>query len=90
MRLREDSMEKSVGGLWIKKGKSGQFMSGEIDMNGIAEQTSEPTEKIRIVVFKNDRKKEGEKYPDYRIYLSKPKEDRQEPIPQETTDMEPF
>jgi hypothetical protein len=81
-------MERSIGGLWLKDGKNGKFMSGNIDLKELAEQTSE-TEKIPIIIFKNDRKKEGENTPDYRIFLGKPKE-KQEPIPEERSELEPF
>jgi len=56
--------EKPVGALWKKEGQYGHYYSGEIEING---------EKIRIVCFANQHKKES-KHPDYKIYISKPKE----------------
>lgn len=65
--------KESIGGLWIKTGRDGhKFMSGEINMFD---------RKLQIVIFKND-KGDNEKRPDYRIYLSEPRQDKpkQNPI----------
>ncbi len=51
--------EKSIGGLWLKTGKSGQkFFSGQIEIDGV---------KHNFVVFKNTYKQEGSNQPDYKI-----------------------
>lgn len=57
-------MKNKIGALWLKQSKAGKtFMSGELDIDG---------EKIRIVVFKND--KDGvETRPDYQIFKSEEK-----------------
>ena len=61
-------MKDSIGGLWIKQGKNGKFMSGKItQMNG---------QDLNIIVFKND-KGDNERRPDYRIYLSEPRDGQQ-------------
>lgn len=52
-----------LGALWIKSGAKGEYMTGTI--NGVA-----------VVLFKNDRKEEGSKQPDWRVLKSKPKEER--------------
>lgn len=58
-------MEKSIGALWKKESKDGKiYFSGNIE---IAEGN-----KIRVVVFANDRKK-NEREPDYRIYETEAK-----------------
>ena len=63
-------MRDSIGGLWIKDGRNGKFMSGKItQMNGA---------ELSIVVFKND-KGDNPKRPDYRIYLSEPRGDSPAP-----------
>jgi len=63
-------MRDSIGGLWIKQGKNGEFFSGKItQMNGA---------ELSIVVFKND-KGDNPKRPDYRIYLSEPRGDNPAP-----------
>jgi hypothetical protein len=49
-----------LGALWEKTGARGPYMTGTI--NGQA-----------VVVFKNDRKAEGSKAPDWRVLKSKPK-----------------
>jgi uncharacterized protein (DUF736 family) len=47
-----------IGGLWVNKSKAGKgYMSGRFGRNG------------KLLVFKNAHKKEGEKSPDFRIYL---------------------
>lgn len=54
---------KPVGALWRHNNdKVGQFMTGILDLGGLGE--------VAIAIFKNDRKKEGSKEPDYRIVLS--------------------
>lgn len=50
-----------LGALWIKASARGEYMTGMI--NG------EP-----VVVFRNDKKAEGSKQPDWRVLKSKPKE----------------
>jgi len=50
---------KSIGALWLKEGKSGKFMAGNIEVNG---------EEIGVMVFKND-KGDNPKRPDYRIMV---------------------
>jgi len=64
-------MKDSIGSLWEKGGKKGKFFSGSIkQMNG---------QELQIVVFKND-KGDNPKRPDYRIYLSEPKQGGQAPF----------
>jgi hypothetical protein len=54
---------KPVGALWRHTNdKVGQFLTGTLDLGGLGE--------VPIAVFKNDRKQEGTKQPDYRIVLS--------------------
>lgn len=55
--------EKSIGALWAKSGKSGDYFTGNIEING---------EKIAIVAFYNANKK-NPKEPDYRILKSVPR-----------------
>jgi hypothetical protein len=60
--------ENSIGGLWIKESPKGKFFSGQIEIDG---------KKTSIVIFKNSYK-EQEKHPDYKIFLSKPREEKPE------------
>lgn len=53
----------NIGALWIKENQKGDFYKGFI--------TLENEEKINIVVFKNNYKK-NEKQPDFQILKSKP------------------
>ena len=60
---------QELGALWKKKSKAGMsFLSGYInDHDG---------QRIDVVVFANS-KKSNEKAPDYRLYVSKPLENKQ-------------
>jgi hypothetical protein len=51
---------KRVSGLWLKDGKKGKFMSGQID--------AEMPAGTKLLVFKNDKKNAGDKLPDYHLY----------------------
>ena len=62
---------KKVGALWIKKGKKGTFMSGQLELEG----RNGP--KTTVFVFKNEKKEPGDKYPDYLINVSDGEDDRQ-------------
>ena len=71
--------DQSIGALWQKE----KMMSGNILIAG---------QKINIVVFKNDYKKEGDRTPDFKIYLSREREAGKTPeqSPNEISDIEPF
>lgn len=56
--------QESIGGLWIKQGKSQKFLSGSIKLDG---------KEYQIIVFKND-KGDNPKRPDYRIFPSQPRD----------------
>lgn len=58
------AQENKIGALWSKKGPKGDYMTGEIELNG---------QKTKIVVFYNSHK-EKENQPDWNILISKPKE----------------
>jgi len=53
-----EQKKQSIGALWVKQGKSGDFFTGNIEVNG---------QKIKIAIFKNDYKKD--KQPDFRIFV---------------------
>lgn len=59
--------EKSIGALWVKSSPKGQYMTGNIEVNG---------EKISLVCFLNSNKKEA-KHPDWNILKSVPRENEQ-------------
>lgn len=57
-------MAQIIGALWTKQSKNNlEYYSGNITWKG---------EKIKIVVFANEKKKE-ENHPDYNIVLSTPR-----------------
>lgn len=62
--MGEGKLEK-IGGLWKPKPGAKSFGSGSITVNGMRQ---------RFVIFKNDRKKEGSKQPDYNLLSSDPPE----------------
>ena len=64
-------MNEKIGALWIKASVKGDFLSGNIEVDG---------KKIAIVCFRNTLKKEGEKTPDYNILISKPREEKKEGV----------
>lgn len=53
---------RRVSGLWLKDGRSGKFMSGETD--------EEIPAGSRLLVFKNTKKVEGDKLPDYILHVA--------------------
>jgi uncharacterized protein (DUF736 family) len=65
----QNKNQNELGALWKKKSKTGMsFLSGYInDYDG---------QRIDVVVFANS-KKTNEKAPDYRVYISKPLENKQ-------------
>lgn len=64
-----DWAKRDVGALWKREGKNQKYLSGyvKVDELGIERE-------FKIVVFSNKNKKDNEKAPDYRIYVSKPVE----------------
>lgn len=66
-------MEK-IGALWLKEGKQGKFMSGIIGGRN-------------VLIFKNTRKKEGDKYPDYEVFKG---QSRDELLPKKDDKEVPF
>src|SRR4051812_3020776 len=57
---------RELGALWKKESSGGQYLTGKIKVG---------TEEVRVVVFTNKHKKEGDQSPDFRIYIS---EERQQ------------
>jgi hypothetical protein len=53
-----------LGALWVKSGRKGDYMTGTIEGVGA------------VVLFRNDRKVEGSKQPDWRVLKSKPKDEQ--------------
>ena len=83
-----DWKERELGALWVKKSLNGtQYMTGHIELR-------DASGKVQLVVFKNKHKlnEDGtvanEKAPDFRVYKSEDREQRQSSgggVPQEAT-----
>lgn len=63
--------KRDIGALWKREGKNQKYLSGyvKVDELGIERE-------LKVVVFSNKNKKDNDKAPDYRIYVSKPIEVR--------------
>ncbi len=70
------------GGLWIKEGKNGKYLSGALNFDYLGRRME-----VSFVAFKNE-KRENDKQPNYRIKVNdfkdatKPKEASYQPPPQ--------
>lgn len=80
----EQKQDDRLGALWQKRSAKGEYMTGNIEING---------EKIGVVVFSND-KRGNDKAPDWRILRAKPRAEQGTPIaalaPAVTDDDIPF
>lgn len=65
MDQQQKNSNQSVGGIWVKEGQKGRWLSISIEIDGV---------KRNFVGFKNDYKQEGDNKPDYRISLPRPRE----------------
>jgi hypothetical protein len=64
---------KQISGLWLKEKKNGgKMMTGSL--NAEALETLLDLGPCNLLIFKNDRKEEGSKQPDYQLFVA-PKED---------------
>ena len=65
------SEQISIGALWLKESKNGnKYMSGVIESEDLK------INKMNIVVFKNSKSKDS--HPDYKIFLSEPRQQKTE------------
>ena len=58
---------ESIGALWKKQLKSGELLTGTIEVNGT---------KVKIAVWPNKYKQE-DKHPDYRIFIDDYKQEKE-------------
>ena len=66
---KSDWQEREVGALWKKDGANQKYLTGHIkDQEGNSQQ---------VVIFSN-KQKTKDTQPDFRVYKSVPREDRQE------------
>ena len=61
-----DWKDREVGALWKQQGRNQSYLSGHVTVDELGIE-----KKIRVVVFSNRQKKAGENTPDFRVYLSK-------------------
>ena len=61
---------KNAGGMWVREGKRGKFLSGSFEPEG------RDGVKYKFMAFKNEDYEEGGKKPYYRIVLSDDDETR--------------
>lgn len=64
-------MNKYIGAAWVKEGRNGKFMSGNIEIDG---------QKVNFLMFKNDRKRPDRKDPDYQFVLAERQESKPQPV----------
>ncbi|MEK6881169.1 MAG: hypothetical protein AABY22_16230 [Nanoarchaeota archaeon] len=71
--MSNDWQDRKVGALWQNKGKKGTFFSGTLDLED---------GNLKVIVFKNNFKKDNPNAPDWVIYKSENGEDK--PTPKKT------
>lgn len=64
-----DWSKREIGALWKKDGANQKFLSGYVKVDELGINTE-----VKVVVFAN-KNKTKDSAPDYRIFLSKPKEE---------------
>ena len=60
-----EEKKKSIGGLWVNESKAGvKYLNGALKINDVDH---------KIVIFKNTYKKDGDRTPDWNIFLKEEK-----------------
>lgn len=72
-------MEKSIGALWIKTGKNGEYWTGNIELPDGTKQN--------VIIFRNGFKENNQ--PDFRIYKQRTEEQQEDFTITDDTDL-PF
>ena len=87
-RMKKENKNKKnveVGALWKRRANS----NGQIYLSGyVRHGEMEQEETLNVVVFSNNYRNNNDKAPDYRIYLSQPKEEAQEDLGEEKPQQE--
>ena len=65
---KTDWSKLELGALWKRKSATQTYLSGYIKVDEFGTQ-----KEVKVVVFSNKSKKDNEKAPDFRVYLSEPK-----------------
>lgn len=73
-----ETKREELGALWAKKNDKGDFMTGQLKVNG---------EVIPVVVFFNQNKTK-ETQPDWRILRSEPRQPKENPLPEKEVNPE--
>lgn len=68
---KNDWSKRDIGALWKRESATQKYLSGyvKVDELGIERE-------LKVIVFSNKNKKDNAKAPDYRVYLSVPKEEK--------------
>jgi len=65
---KTDWSKLELGALWKRKSPTQTYLSGYIKVDEFGTQ-----KEVKVVVFSNKNKKDNDKAPDFRVYLSEPK-----------------
>lgn len=65
---KTDWSKLELGALWKRKSPTQTYLSGYIKVDEFGTQ-----KEVKVVVFSNKNKKDNEKAPDFRVYLSEQK-----------------
>lgn len=64
-KSKTDWSKRDIGALWKREGKSQKYLSGYIKVDELGLERE-----VKVVIFSNKNKKDNQKAPDYRVYLS--------------------
>jgi len=65
---KTDWSKLELGALWKRKSATQTYLSGYIKVDELGTQ-----KEVKVVVFSNKSKKDNDKAPDFRVYLSEPR-----------------
>jgi len=65
---KTDWSKLELGALWKRKSPTQTYLSGYIKVDELGTQ-----KEVKVVVFSNKNKKDNDKAPDFRVYLSEPR-----------------
>ena len=65
---KTDWSKLELGALWKRKSPTQTYLSGYIKVDELGTQ-----KEVKVVVFSNKSKKDNDKAPDFRVYLSEPR-----------------
>jgi len=65
---KTDWSKLELGALWKRKSATQTYLSGYIKVDELGTR-----KEVKVVVFSNKNKKDNDKAPDFRVYLSEPK-----------------